>query len=236
MAKGFINRVLSLSSTNYREKNKHIIMDTLLKNDYPKTLINRLINSCKIYRSNTDSPSLSLSMLIETAEKKYRSILYVPGISEKIRKALARANNTIGIAFKCFKTLGNVFTKLKDKIPIMSQSNVVYSIPCKGCVNMQYIGTTKQLVKTRMNQHKHTVTKIQPERSALAAHAISNEHHFDLENPSVLFQCHHYSKRMFLEELCIKASNNCVNIKSKEAMNISNIYTRLLDTHNRRNN
>lgn len=107
------------------------------------------------------------------------------------------------------------------------------SIPCANCNDRNYIGTTKQSLQTRLNQHKNTVKNKQSERSALAAHAVDNRHDFNYADTTVLFKCRQYFKRMFLEEVAIKTSKTCVNLKSKEAANISNIYTRLFDIKNK---
>jgi len=40
----------------------------------------------------------------------------------------------------------------KDKLSILSRSNVVYKINCKDC-NASYVGQTKRLLKTRINEH-----------------------------------------------------------------------------------
>jgi hypothetical protein len=89
----------------------------------------------------------------------------------------------------------------------MSSTHVVYSIPCVTCVNKNCTGTTKQLLRTILMQHKNTVKNKQREKSALAAHAMDNNHNVDYDNATVLFKCQQYHKRMYLEELCIKISS-----------------------------
>lgn len=78
-----------------------------------------------------------------------------------------------------------------------------------------------------MKQHQCDVTNVKPARSRLAYHAIENNHTFDFEKVEVLERERIYRKRMLLEELHIKASNNCVNLKSVESKNVSDIYTNL---------
>lgn len=51
---------------------------------------------------------------------------------------------------------------------------------------------------------------------------IHHSHTFDFEK--IIGRNNNHSKRMLLEELCIEFSNKCVNIKSKVANNISNMY------------
>jgi hypothetical protein len=230
MVRGFIHRVRSLSSPVFHDQNTERIIGVLKENEYPVSLVKRLINS-NGSRRGSDSITATNTTICERRNVPYKSLLYIPGVSERIKKSVERVTESFGVAFKCFNTLNSMFSRLKDKLPLMSSSHVVYSVPCATCTNMNYIGTTKQLLRTRLGQHKNTVKNKQGEKSALAAHALDNNHVFDFDNASVLFTCKHYHKRMFLEELSIKTSINCVNVKSKEATNISNIYTRLLAIH-----
>jgi hypothetical protein len=83
------------------------------------------------------------------------------------------------------------------------------------------------MLRKRMKQHQCDVVKRKPDRSRLAYHAIENCHVFDFANVEVLERERIYRKRMLLEELHIKASNNCVNLKSIESKNVSDIYANL---------
>lgn len=123
-----------------------------------------------------------------------------------------------------------VYSNLKDKLPNGLKSDVVYLIKCKNCVNKHYIGQTGQLMKNRISGHRSTVTTKQDFRTALAKHAIERNHEFDFECENVEFLDSHRdkNKREFLEEIYIKCSPHCVNLRSVEACNISPIYTEIL--------
>ena len=62
----------------------------------------------------------------------------------------------------------------KDRIPDMTQSHVVYRIPC-NCGKF-YIGETARRLETRVKEHKGACEKGMTERSAIAEHAWI-EHH-----------------------------------------------------------
>ena len=47
------------------------------------------------------------------------------------------------------------FTSTKDKIPVLSKSNVVYQIECPGC-GVHYIGKTDRTVNERTKEHAST--------------------------------------------------------------------------------
>lgn len=241
-AVGLIDRVIRLSDGRFFATNKEMIVRLLGDNDYPIKLISRLL-----HRYFTINDNVATTVGIETAHdvaplvdehgdestlKRYFSLPYVPHVSEKIVRCIKSTMTNVEISMKSFKNVGRYFTKLKDPTPTMMQSNVVYAIPCADCDDRCYIGTTTQLLKSRMNQHKNDVKNKKPDKSALAHHALAYEHTFKFEDVQIIARHDCYHKRMFLEELCIKSSNKCVNFKSKEAKNVDSIYTKLLEKFN----
>lgn len=253
MAKGFIYRVLSLCSKKYENEHIHIATDALLKNGFPVKLINGLINTRRKLddTSSVIVPNTPMTTISTTSTSDFDiavtttastpstqndwsicSVPYIQGITEKIKKTMRRELPNIKLSFKPMKKPDMLFSRTKDQVPVGRQSNLVYSISCEGCDDRCYIGTTKQLLENRLKQHKVSVERLQTEKSALALHAVTNQHRFDFKNAFVMYRCPHYTQRMFIEELCIKSSNRCVNIKSREAMNVSSIYTALLHTYN----
>lgn len=78
-----------------------------------------------------------------------------------------------------------------------------------------------------MDQHEKSVKNGKPEKSALAYHAITNNHNFDFENVKILERESNFEKRALLEEIYIKSSKNCVNKKSIESKNVNDIYSKL---------
>lgn len=232
-AAGFIDRVFKLSDRRFELTNKEMIVKLLQGNDYPTRLINRLLN--RYFTTSANSNQIQSTDVINTevpALKRYYSLPYVPHVSEKIVSSVKSIMTNAEISMKSFKNVGRYFTRLKDPTPKMIQSNVIYSVPCGDCENSCYIGTTTQRLKTRMKQHYNDVKNNKPDKSALAYHAVTNEHEFKFDDVTIVARQDHYHKRMFLEELCIKASETCVNFKSKEAKNVNSIYTTLLTKFN----
>lgn len=147
---------------------------------------------------------------------------YIQGLSEQTASIIKKHLNC-EIAFKTIQTVGNLFSKCKDKTPITKTHDIVYGIPCNNCKNW-YIGNTSQLFEKRMNQHKTSVRNIEPKKSALAFHSIENEHRFDFDNSKILFKENNTFKRYLIEEIFIKNTNNCVNVRSVESKNVNNAY------------
>lgn len=227
-ALGLIDRVHRLSDDRFKTNNKSLLKDLLIRNDYPVRLINRLID--RYYqRSNSTVPNVTNSTRTNVEIKRF-SLPYVPGVSQSIAKSITNVCDNVSVAYKNNNNVGKFFSKLKDPIPFCESRNIVYQVNCIDCNNQKcYIGTTGQTVHKRMNQHKNDVNKNNPNRSALAHHAIHNNHKFDFENVRILERESIYNKRMLLEELHIKSSRNCVNFKSQETRNVNDIYMPLLE-------
>ncbi len=60
----------------------------------------------------------------------------------------------IKTAFKSGKTLRSHLTKVKDTIPITTESSIVYSIP-RSCGKV-YIGETTRRLEQRIKEHQDT--------------------------------------------------------------------------------
>ncbi len=69
---------------------------------------------------------------------------------------------------------GKVFSRLKDKVPTLQQSHVVYNIPC-SC-EVRYVGETKNRVRTREDAHEYNIDIGNGSHSALCEHAIKMNH------------------------------------------------------------
>lgn len=225
--RGFIDRVYRLSHSRFAEDNRKMLIDLLTMNDYPMRLVNRLINQYNKPKVIIASPNI-----VDNPIVAHCSLQYVPVISEKIAKSITSAVDNVRIAFKSQNNVGQLFSKLKDKQPITESTNVVYRIDCTGCPKC-YIGMTGQKLCKRVRQHELDVIGNRQNKSALAYHSITTGHPFGFENVKVIEREQQYKKRCMLEELRIKASGNCVNQKSIDTRNVSDIYTSLFKTMNR---
>lgn len=168
-------------------------------------------------------------MAIFQENRRYQSITYVRGVSEQIQRCLKQNTENICLAFKNYRSMDILYSKMKDPLDIGDKDNVVYCIDCKDCTNRCYIGQTTQKLKRRLGQHISTDRNKESEKSQLARHSLFRNHSFDFDNVKVLARQQDRWKLEFMEELFIKGSTQCVNIRSKEASRISSIYTSILD-------
>ncbi|XP_055589013.1 uncharacterized protein LOC129741318 [Uranotaenia lowii] len=236
VAKNFISRVDRLSP-KVDEKTKIELMDSHLKlNNYPVSLRHRLINSRKC-KKTVD--------LIETEQCKYKSISYIPGLTDKIGKFLKTDYSSIKLATKTISKIKQIFTKVKDPVHQDDFSNVVYSIPCNDC-DSQYIGMTTNTLKERIGGHKSNKKALDKLRSegvdkedprmanlngqtALLHHSIKHDHSFDLNGTRIIDR-HNFTSGLQTLEMCHIARNgNTVN-KKTDTEGLSVIYAGIFNS------
>ncbi len=80
---------------------------------------------------------------------KRKVLSYIAGLRESIQRVCRDFD--IKTAFKSGKTLRSRLTKVKDTIPITTESSIVYSIPC-SCGKV-YIGETTRRLEQRVKEH-----------------------------------------------------------------------------------
>ena len=87
--------------------------------------------------------------------------------------------------------------KLKCKLPIAKQSNVIYKVACGKCTEF-YIGKTNRRLQTRLNEHKKDVN------SALNEHSILTDHNIDYAGVKILAKDSHNYRLLIKETLKIQ--------------------------------
>jgi hypothetical protein len=237
-ARSFVNRVLDLSSVEFHGPNKLKIKEILAANNYPGKCIAKWINA---YR-----PKLFLDERSETDSdcgKKYRRLTYVRGMSEEIGKVVRTYSPDVRLAYGSSCCLRGLFTKLKDKVPVGKQTEVIYEIPCAGSpggggnCNLTYVGQTKQHLEKRLNDHRRDLTRsINPAvpRTALADHCLTVGHVPAFDRTVVLDRASHYGRRLTIEALHIYA-NNTMNVK-RDSDQIAPVYCAVIDDNKAREN
>ncbi|XP_055919210.1 uncharacterized protein LOC129951196 [Eupeodes corollae] len=227
-ASNLINKVFALSDSKYHSDNEKKVTQILIDNSFPINIIRNLILRQKHQVSSGNK--------LEEKNGVYKSVVYVPKLSENFKKVVAKNNPNVNLAYKSNQTVASLFTCLKTKTDKDRRSDVVYKINCKGkpdepC-NLCYIGTTKQLLRQRMANHKSDISLKNPEKTALACHTIETGHQPDFEGVQFLATEKHTSKRYTLETLHIINKKNNMNRK-QDTQNISAVYCSLVsDTNN----
>lgn len=236
--KNLRNRIVRIAHPDYQRSSLQKLYGILRDNGYPHGLLKRLI-FCTA-RSQNGSEDLNPLETIEQPPSpnnardgneenleslvRFASLPSLPGLTSKLTHIFSSINN-LKIAKYNVTTNRRLFTNLKDKVPVLSKSDCVYSISCLDCSRV-YIGQTSQMLKKRITLHKSDI-RLHPDRCALALHAAKNGHTFDFDNVKILSSESNYSKRIFLEMCHINEHQNTVN-KRTDIKGLSNIYNYLL--------
>lgn len=220
-------RIIKISHESLVNKNLKKLKIMLLQNSYPKTLINKIL-FCTTNNGHLENVENRQHLDITTQNKteengRFGSLPNISDLSTKIIRTFQTEN--IKIAIKNNKKGLNLFSKLKDKVPIKFRSNVVYSIECNSCGSV-YVGQTSQWLTNRVALHKSDITK-KRDRCSLTEHALQNEHEINWENIKILETESNTKKRLILEMYQINKHKNTINKKS-DTQKLSNIYTYLL--------
>ncbi|XP_067647979.1 uncharacterized protein, partial [Eurosta solidaginis] len=142
----------------------------------------------------------------EKTTTKYKSMLYIPGFSDRLKGSDIYDKENIKIAHKPAYTTNIFYNNMKSKVALLDKNNIVYKITCAGnendkC-NKEYVGTTKNKLKTRISGHRSDIkcrAATNMQKTALAAHCAESGHQPDFEAVSILQTEQNYKKRFTLE-------------------------------------
>ena len=213
-------RIKRISHPTLLKKNLSLLHSIFHNNGYPNHLIKGVINS-------TGSDIHPQTRANPVDEFRYVKIPYIPALTPKLISVLS-CNNIRFARYNCLP-LGRLFSNTKDPVPALSQSGVVYKIPCGDC-EASYIGTTSQYLYKRVNQHKCDCGPDKDKnknKSALVAHHLLMGHNFDFNGVTILDRERTYTKRMFLEMVHINKEVESINFRT-DTEHLSSIYSFLL--------
>ena len=98
----------------------------------------------------------------------------------------------------------------KDPIPTMKKSGVVYRIPCADC-DKSYVGQTGRNLSLRIKEHKKAVETFNTDTSALAEHVLSEDHHINWEETTVIGRHPFTNTRCIVESWFINTLPGTIN-------------------------
>ena len=165
---GMLNRAYNIcSSWELFHKELDKIKEILISNGYPKGWIEDKINDFLNKKLQAKEETEENRLTDETEEnpenaRKSERILYVKlpyygrvstQFGRKLSKILSNneSNREIQVVYHTNK-LKNFFS-LKDRIPKLMQSTLVYEFQCQSETDSKYIGKTKRRLGQRINEH-----------------------------------------------------------------------------------
>ncbi|XP_055714199.1 uncharacterized protein LOC129808447 [Phlebotomus papatasi] len=225
-ADGLVYRVNNLT-TNPLTDTEAIVTNILNKNNYPNHTITRLLR-----KRGTNSADDSSNSNIGTTTKKFYSLSYIHGLSERIKKIVGGFTRDVTVSFKSENSLGRLYPKLKDDIPTKDRSNVIYSIPCE-CGKI-YIGRTSQKLDNRIKQHKLSVKDFSKEATSLVHHMRGEQHRFNFDHTDILDSTRRAHHLNVMEMYYIQRhESRCVNNRA-EGNSLNHWYSPLIWSYPRR--
>ena len=153
--KGYIRRAKAICSKENLVEEIEFIKQIFKENGYHEDRLNKLIKETeRISNKNKDKQN-----------QTYTSLPWIPGLSQKLKKAFRKAECTI--SFKSPRNLESILTsKNKPEMPPNSQPGV-YFVPT-GC-KKGYTGETKKQILTRNREHEKSLFK-NDKADAIAEH------------------------------------------------------------------
>lgn len=214
-------KVFKLSDKTLHNKNIRLLVDTLVDNGYPRKIVLDLIDSKK-QKLEGGSGQQVLSNESDVPVR-YCSVPYKKDIFEKMKYAFKKRN--VRLIGRPGDTLKNeLFSTVKDKVPLEKRSGVVYNVDCACGAN--YIGQTCQYVKKRIKQHQDQARSSNVAHSSLTDHVINNPDHkvgwdefkvIDVErnlSKRLIKEGIHIKKELlFSENICLNTQIDCCNLK-----------------------
>lgn len=221
---GLFDRGLKLSEPILRKKNIKLITDTLCQNGYPINLINDIKASrVNILYNGWTYQQLKESRSINNPYRNFTVLPYVKGLAEQISKFLRKYG--VRVVYKVMNTTARVFSHLKDPVPTLDLSDLVYKIDCLNC-NKCYIGQIKQHLSKRIYNHTYSIECKDSSKSALSNHALSLNHKFDFDNTTVIAKESNEYRRLIKEMTNISRHTTCN--KRTDIEKLSSLYAPLL--------
>lgn len=180
IATAFAKRVIRLSHEKYHRDNYRIIKETLLKNNYPTSMIDRIINNIKYSTNNITHPNTPPQNDPAPSSQRisYRGVPYVPILTDKITQSLKKLDDNTIFGMRPVRKLDHLFTKTKTKVK-QKRKGFCYKIKCKGTegsdCNKCYIGETgredgtPENLPPRIKEHLSTYKSALRERNKTLA-------------------------------------------------------------------
>ncbi|KYM95312.1 hypothetical protein ALC62_14042 [Cyphomyrmex costatus] len=113
----------------------------------------------------------------------YFTIPYVKGISDSFRGIVNGTSDRI--AYFSFNKLNDLIRVQKDPLPHTTKKNIVYEIQCSDC-DATYVGQTKRMLKTRVNEHHSHIRRNTSSRSVITDHRLQHNHDFEWNNVKIM--------------------------------------------------
>ena len=178
--RSLVNRAKRICSKSKLHTELQTIKQFASWNRYPIKVVNSII---KRVLSKPQSNESNTNEIVDNVEKVYFNVHYAGDTADHLikkcwRKLARCTTKEVRFVTSYSTTQISFFTNMKDKIPTLSKSNVIYEFTCPGC-SATYIGLTVRTLFQRTKEHASR------EESAIRNHldeCLNCEHLFSINN------------------------------------------------------
>ena len=156
LVKTLFDRATKINSTeDGLNQDKKVITDTLLRNSFPRKLIENI--------KNAQSLATHENQVVSAQQCRYFKLPYIGSFSTEAKRKLQQLASKYCKSVKSFKVIftsqkiGSFFSS-KQQLEKGQVSKIVYQFRCAGC-NTRYIGETTRCFHTRAQEHLATDKK-----------------------------------------------------------------------------
>ncbi|XP_067660298.1 uncharacterized protein [Haliotis asinina] len=196
-------RVKNICSANLHDEIEHLRKVFVERNHYPPEIVNRTIEATLSTPTKRPKPASAPIKI---------SIPYVGKTSHQISRILKQQAN-IDTTFSASPSLNNLLNANGRKQPTVNSNNpkcVIYKINC-DC-GQSYIGETSRPIKTRVKEHRTSVTN-SDSKSAISDHIKKTPNH-QIEWSDITILANNqtdFTKRKLTEAIHIKRQKPTIN-------------------------
>lgn len=121
-----LHRAIGLSHGYFHEANISRVKSILSKNGYPTKFIMRCVRDFQARHRTQEGDSQQAD---EPTLKNCDKFPLVYGLSHQLNRCFANTNSKL--VFYNLRRLGDLYSKLKDQIPVLNRYQLIYKITCE---------------------------------------------------------------------------------------------------------
>ena len=198
-----LRRARTLPSTRGLQKKEEAkVRQALQRNGYTEKAIARAGRAVEksIRRGPRQEP--------DTQPSGFVTLPYIAGVTERLARILRSRN--VCVTEKPHRTLRSQVVHPKNPVDSMDKRGAVYKVECGDC-DAKYIGETKRTARVRISEHQRALRLDQPEKSAVAEHALQTLHDINWTGVEVIAHEEQYWKRRVKEAIAIQKNQASMN-------------------------
>lgn len=216
-----IHRAFKICSTWIDFDEEMSFLGNFLKNNcYPINIFHSCIND---FLSNIFDPKKQIPSVPK--KRMYISFPFLGPSTERLRKELIKLLSVFYPHLDFKPSFVNPFRiknffPIKDSLPVLMRSGVVYKFNCPKCNLGTYIGSTDRLLKVRIDSHRGVSYRTgvelgTKEDSTIREHAKKCKHIINYQDFTVISQSNNYQDLLILESILIKEQSPPLNKDSR---------------------